>query len=276
MQDVPRNVTRRSPSIPRKLVHEGKFSFLPVYYLLTLSALGREGIRHSGSHRFADHIYRGESSGLGPIGRTIDSLLLRLPAARALRKRCTEAERVMRNVLEATEERTVRVLAVPCGIPRDLMNLVTSLEIENPSLLGRIEYHGMDVDFHVLNDAYRATTGCPIASLQFHRGDALCAKDYPAGFFDCVISTGLGEFLTARELEGFHSRVYDVLVPGGVFFTSASAREPWSARLLEMIELIAQYRTADEVSAALGGRPWRQIRCTEDRSGLQTFVRAVK
>jgi len=51
------NRTRQSASIPRRLVTEGKYHLLPVYALLTTSDLAREGIRNSGSFRFADHIY---------------------------------------------------------------------------------------------------------------------------------------------------------------------------------------------------------------------------
>ena len=249
---------------------------LPAYYLLSFSELGREGIEHSGSHRFADHVYRGRPSGRGIVGRKLDAVLLNLPAARAFRRRCTEAQRVMRSVLESRRGAPIRILAVPCGIPRDLLELATSLGNDAPSLLNRLEYHGMDVALEALCDAQRATADCPVASRQFHRGDALCAEDYPSGRFDCVISTGLGEFLDDEELTEFYARVYHVLAPGGVVFTSASAREPWSARFLEMIELVAHYRSADEFSTILAGQPWSRMWLTEDRSGLQTFVRAVK
>ena len=43
-----KNFTRRSPSIPRKLLRSGAVHLLPLYYLLRLSDLAREGIERSG------------------------------------------------------------------------------------------------------------------------------------------------------------------------------------------------------------------------------------
>jgi len=166
----PRNVTRRRASIARKLVRERSFHLLPVYYLLTLSDLGMEAIEHTGSHRFADHIYVGRPRGRTALGRWIDALLLAMPAARAFRRRCAEAQRAMRRVLEscAQSDTTVRVLAVPCGIPRDLIELVRTLEGSQPSLLQHLEYHGMDSDPDVLAEARKVAGECRIAATHFH------------------------------------------------------------------------------------------------------------
>ena len=95
------NRTRRSESIPRRLVAEGKYHLLPVYALLTTSDLAREGIRNSGSFRFADHIYRNEPSGRYGVGRVLDSVLLKLRGARSMRSRFFHSRReVIRAVRE--------------------------------------------------------------------------------------------------------------------------------------------------------------------------------
>ena len=95
------NRTRRSESIPRRLVAEGKYHLLPVYALLTTSDLAREGIRNSGSFRFADHIYRNEPSGRFGVGRVLDSVLLKLRGARSMRSRFFHSRR---EVLRAIRE----------------------------------------------------------------------------------------------------------------------------------------------------------------------------
>ncbi|HMG12637.1 MAG TPA: class I SAM-dependent methyltransferase [Gemmatimonadaceae bacterium] len=95
------NRTRRSESIPRRLVAEGKYHLLPVYALLTTSDLAREGIRNSGSFRFADHIYRNEPSGRYGVGRVLDSVLLKLRGARSMRSRFFHSRR---EVLRAIRE----------------------------------------------------------------------------------------------------------------------------------------------------------------------------
>ena len=81
------NRTPRPPSIPLSLVRRGRILDLPVYWLLRLSDLAREGLDHSGSFRFADHIYRGQPSGRTALGRWLDALLLSLPAAQSFRFR---------------------------------------------------------------------------------------------------------------------------------------------------------------------------------------------
>lgn len=274
---MPKNLTRRSPSIPRTLLRERAFHLLPVYYLLTRSDLGREAVEHSGSHRFADHIYVGTPSGRSALGRWIDARLLAMPAARAFRRRCQEAQRAMRHALEssADDDSTTRILAVPCGIPRDLLELVVTLRHEQPSLLRHLDYHGMDIDSAVLDEATAMTAECEIATAEFHQGNALSAVDYPRGPFNLVVSTGLGEFLQSDELVTFYRCVHAVLAPGGIFFTSGTARDPRSDMLLRVVELVTQYRSADELAQLLQRLPWRQVKLTRDRTGLQTLVTAV-
>src|SRR5919112_6682932 len=97
------NRTRRSASIPRRLVAERKYHLLPVYALLTTSDLAREGIRNSGSFRFADHIYRNEPSGRYGVGRVLDRVLLGLRGARSMRSRFLHSRR---ELMRAIEERS--------------------------------------------------------------------------------------------------------------------------------------------------------------------------
>ena len=235
-------------------------------------------MQHSGSHHFADHIYVGKPSGRTALGRWLDARLLAMPAARAFRRRCGKSQRAMQQVLESCGQGdgTVRILAVPCGIPRDLLDLVLTLRGRQASLLERLDYHGMDIDPEVLAEAMALTDACEVTSAHFHRGDALSAQEYPPGPFDLVVSTGLGEFLQPDELVTFYGHVHRVLRPGGVFFTSATARDSSSDLLLRMVELVTQYRSADEVQRLLQCLPWREVRLTRERSGLQTFVMATK
>jgi SAM-dependent methyltransferase len=273
-----RNFTRRSRSIPRKLLRQGALHLIPLYYLVNLSDLGREGIEHSGSFRFADHIYRGTPSGRTALGRWIDARLLAMPAAQAFRRRSEHAQGVVRLALESLPARThpLRVLGVPCGIPRDMINLSRGLRSENPALLSRIEYHGVDIDHRALAVASRLTAPCGLASAHYHLGDALNPDDYPRLKFHVVISTGLGEFLRDDELAAFYARVYDVLEPGATFYTSATARDWRSEVFLQMAELVTIYRDHGELERILRGLPWRRLVLSRDPSGLQTFVTAVK
>ena len=273
-----KNFTRRSRSIPRKLLRQGALHLVPLYYLLKLSDLGREGIEHSGSFRFADHIYRGTPSGRTRVGRWIDARLLAMPAAQAFRRRHEHAQAAVRLALESCPAgtRPLRVLAVPCGIPRDMIDLAGRLRSENPALLSRIEYHGLDIDHQALAVASRSTAQCGLVSPHYHLGDALNHDDYPRLKFQVVTSTGLGEFLRDDELAEFYACVYDVMESGATFYTSATARDWRSDVFLEMAELVTIYRGHGELERILRGLPWTRLVLSHDPSGLQTFVTAVK
>jgi len=272
------NRTRRSRSIPRKLLREGDIHLLPVFYLFNLSDLGREGIENSGSYRFADHIYRNEPSGRGPLGRWLDARMLASPPCAAFRRRYQRCVAEMRQALESfpAGERPLRVLAIPCGLPRDLTDLADVLRKDDPALLDRIAYHGLDVDPDLLKLAEQFTSSAPIPLKQFHQGNALLPETYPAGPFHCVVSTGLNEFLEVPQLEIFFRNVNERLVPGGTFYTSATRKERRSDTLMRAFELITRYRTTEELERILGNLPWSRLKLVQDESGLQTFVSAVK
>jgi SAM-dependent methyltransferase len=260
------------------LLRDGNLHLLPVYYILCLSELGREGIQNSGSFRFADHIYRDEPAGITPLGKWLDARLLALPATVAFRERYKQSQLAMRDALERFSDAPgpLRILAIPCGIPRDLKQMADTLERENPSLLERLTYVGMDLDPELLEVARRYLKDCSGRSKTLHRGNALVRAEYPEGKFHAIVSTGLGEFLTDEEICVFYRNVHEALTPGGTFYTSATAREGRSERLMRAFELYTQYRTADKLRILLGELPWKELSIKSDQSGLQSFVRATK
>ncbi len=271
------NQTRRSRSIPRKLLREGRVHLLPAFYLLNLSGLGHEGIANSGSYEFADHIYRSVASGRTRLGRWLDAVILSMPATRAFRLRYKKAQEEIRTALTAFgRDEPLRVLAVPCGLPRDLTELAATLAVEDPQLLARLHYVGMDVDPVLLEKAEAFATDCPAASNAFHHGNALLRDEYPAGSFHAVVSTGLGEFLDDAQLQTFYGNVFDILAPGGTFYTSATREEARSELMMRAFELNTSYRTSSQLEQILRHWPWRRLMITQDDSGLQSFVVATK
>ncbi len=272
------NLTRRSRSITRKLLREGRLHLLPVFFVLCLSDLCREGIANSGSHEFADHIYRSVPSGRTWLGRKIDAMVLSLPATRAFRERYKRAQQEIRTALEEFPDdgQPLRVLAIPCGLPRDMTELAAALTQENPALLARVQYMGMDVDPVLLEKATRFVDGSPLLNVRFHRGNALLAEDYPAGKFHAIVSTGLGEFLDDEQLATFYRNVFHALCDGGTFYTSATRAEASSDLLLRMFELETNYRAPADLERILRSLPWRRLVIAQDDSGLQSFVTAVK
>ena len=268
------NRTRRSRSIVRKLLREGNLHWLPIYALVMQSDLGREGIINSGSYRFADHIYRNQPSGRGPLGRWIDALFLSMPATQAFHRRYKRCQDGLRQVAAKIPPPTpIRVLAIPCGIPRDIAEFCEGLDGDVKS---RIHYYGMDLDPELLEIAKEWVTSLGLGTFKFFRGNALLTEDYPEGPFDFIVSTGLGEFLNANEIEVFYRNVHSVLAPGGVFYTSATRYEKRSESFLKTFELLTQYRTIDHLDALLNKLPWRNLKLIQDETGLQTYVHAVK
>jgi SAM-dependent methyltransferase len=267
----PVNRTRRTADLIAKFKREGRWHLIPLYYFLRLSDFAREGIENSGSHRFADHMYRAEQSGNGWLGRTLDRVLLNLRATRAMRSRCARAIEEMKFAFEAhAQSRPFRVLTVPCGIPRDVRDFASRVDA------GRIDYTGLDIDPAVVCAARDFLSKSTIRTTCSVEGDALNAATWPAGSFDFISSTGLGEFLDDRSLLVFYRNVHGALESGGTFYTSAAAEEPRSNWLLRAFEFDVHYRVQDDLERMLAPLAWRSIEFSHDSTGLQTFVRAVK
>ena len=276
----PANFTRQSADFVEKFRREHHYHLIPLYYLLRLSDFAREGMEHSGSYRFADHMYRGIPSGRGPLGRWLDAVLLGLPASRSMRQRCFESRNAMlrafRQHMRAENAEPFRVLTVPCGLPRDVRDFADRIAGEDPDLVSLIDYTGMDIDPRVVDEAGRFLSNSAIPEPTLQIGDALNFEDFPVAQPHFISSTGLGEFLDDPDLAKFYDHVFDCLAPGGVFFTSAAAQGNGSEKLLRAFELNVRYRTATELDPLLRRKPWNTVRYTRDAIGLQTFVTAVK
>jgi SAM-dependent methyltransferase len=282
------NRTRRSESIPRRLVAEGKYHLLPVYALLTTSDLAREGIRNSGSFRFADHIYRNEASGRYGVGRVLDRVLLKLRGARSMRSRFFHSRReVLRAIREMADDALVRlrldaetkadqtiVLSVPCGIARDLLEVAETLWMIEPALYDHVAFIGVDLDPEAL-DLSRALTREHF-KFDFRCVDALGRGALPEDV-DVIVSLGFGEFLSDDVLLDFYRRCHAALRGEGRFITSAMDRDRISDYLArELAELHTHYRSTEHLTELLKSAGFEKIRTTRDKVGLQTLAVAEK
>lgn len=267
------NRTRSAPSIPAKLRSEGKLHLVPVYHLLRLSDLAREGIENSGSYRFADHIYAGRPSGRFGIGRLLDAMLLRLPSARALRERYVQAKIAIRARAEraAAAGRNVRILAVPCGLGRELFEAHDELE---GGARVHLEGYGLDFDDELVA-GLRERVDREGRPFEFLRGDAFDPGAFPAGRFDLIISTGFTEFLDDEETVRHYAILREKLAPDGTLFASAMKRHGLSDYLLRnLADLHTHYRDADRLRALCRAAGYGSIR--QRCFGLQTIVFAER
>ncbi|MDB6079725.1 MAG: hypothetical protein JWO82_3472 [Akkermansiaceae bacterium] len=267
----PANFTRQTADLAAKFRRNGQWHLLALYHLLQWSDFSREGIARSGSYRFADHLYRNEASGRGWFGRWLDRRMLNLPSARGMRGRYLKAIEELERELKGRSG-PLRMLALPCGIPRD----VSELAFRDPAAARRIEYTGMDLDPEVVLAAREHLAGVPLKSAAFLEGNALEATSYPEGKFDFIVSTGLGEFLPDEELGTFYRNVFEALTDGGVFFTSATDFEKRSDFMMRAFEMKAHYRGRGQLERILRLLPWRELVIEKDETGLQSLVRGVK
>lgn len=274
------NRTRVSPSIPRRLIRDGKWLLLPLYALLRTSDLAREGIDNSGSWRFADHIYRGRPSGRFVVGTALDALLLSLPSSRSFRLRYLFVRRELERRLPALVEehdRRVTVLSVPCGIPRDLAEAAASLRSRQELSPGAVRFVGIDLDPESLAAGRALLERLGVAEdFDLLEGDAFERSRFPQPL-DIVTSTGFGEFLDDQQLRRFLEQCRDALAAGGVMLITAAERHRLSDYMLrELGEIRVHYRGRDELDALLRSAGFNDVRTATDRRGLQTFAVAGK
>ena len=273
------NRTRRSASIPKSLIRRGRLLDLPIYYVLRMSDLAREGLEHSGSHRFADHIYRSEPSGRGIVGRWLDGRLLALPAVRSFRHRYLAARNELSlfliDRLKQPGDRPVHVLSVPCGIPRELADAADLVRWRLGALPDRLVFHGYDLDREVLDEAIRFARDRGLRTFRAHHGDALDRAAYLQSF-DYITCTGLAEFLDDRQLAELYGIFFEILDNGGRLFTSAMQRRRLSEYLLQIAEIRTYYRGADDIHRLIEPVGFADVRTRRDELQLQTIVVATK
>ena len=278
------NRTRKSESIPRRLLREGKVHLLPIYALMRTSDLAREGIEHSGSYRFADHVYRNEPSGRFGVGRALDAVLLRMRGARSMRNRFHHARNEIVGGARALSAHAAsdpamanvpfRVLSIPCGIARDLVLAAHTLERDLPDLYSRSTFFGIDLDPTPLQLSRELARND--AHFFFTRGDALDPATYPSEL-DVITSTGLGEFLDDELLVRFFRNCHDRLRAGGTFVTSGMQPDRVADYLMrQLAELHAHYRRPDEIIRRLHEAGFHEVSTRQDSVGLQTLVVARK
>jgi SAM-dependent methyltransferase len=250
-----------------------------LYYFLRSSDLAREGLDHSGSHRFADHIYRAEPSGRGALGRWLDARLLQLPAARAFRHRYVAArDTIAAFVLQrlaAGDQQPLAILSVPCGIPRELVEAAALVRAQLGRLPCHVSFIGLDLDDDVLAEASRFAADAGLTGFRTVRGDALDRAAYPDAA-DLITCTGLAEFLDEDRAAALYRVLFDVLKPDGLLVTSGMRRRRLSDYLLRLAELRTYYRGDAELRRLLAPLPFRDVRTTVDATGIQTIVTARK
>lgn len=273
------NKTRTSASIPERLLREGRFYLLPLYWVMRLSYLAREGVERSGSFRFADHIYKFEADGDFGIGVALDWVVLRLPSSRSFRNRYLSAvKEIVKHARELAPQRDrINILSIPSGLPREMRDAADILRRESPEVYAKCQFHGMDLDTEPLGLSMPFVTEKGHAEkFTFKQGDALKPDDFPKDM-DIVTSTGLADFLNDEQLEVFFRNVHAVLRPGGVLHSTGMKPHGLSDWLMRnLAELHTQYRDMDSMERCAEKAGFSRIRLAYDDVGIQTLMVARK
>jgi methyltransferase family protein len=267
------NRTRRTASIPRRLLREGKLHLLPVYYLGLTTELGKEAIHNSGSYDFADHIYANRPAGRFLIGYALDAIFLNLKPARSFRSRYLSARREIQQLILDRQD-PVEVLAVPCGLARELFDVSAWLTGARGGRQARLS--GMDLDHGLVSRLVQASRRRG-AGIDFVCGDALSVAAYPKQEFDGIVSLGFTEFLNDTQAGTFYGVAYSKLKPGGRLITSGMRPHKLSDYLLRNVaDLQTHYRSAESLRGLAKRAGFAEISSYEDRTGLQTMLIAVR
>lgn len=267
------NRTRRSDSLPRALLRRGRVLALPLYAALRRSDLAREGFDHSGSFRFADHIYRNEPSGTGAFGRWLDARLLALPAVRSFRNRYLASRDELAAFLRerAGSAEPVDVLSVPCGIPRELADGYAAFRAAGAPAPLRLTFHGLDLDPAVLETASAFAAVRGLEPFVTHHGDAFDRAVYPPAV-DFITCTGLAEFLDDERLAELYGIFAERLRPGGMLVTSGMRGRPVSDYLLRLAEITIHHRTPADLERLARTAAFSRIETRTDDVGLQAIM----
>jgi hypothetical protein len=267
------NRTRRSSSLPLALLRRGRVLGLPLYAALRRSDLAREGFDHSGSYRFADHIYRGEPSGRGAFGRWLDARLLSLPAVRSFRSRFEASRDELTAFLDeraGTADR-LDILSAPCGIPRELVEGYRAFREQRSSAPSKLTFHGLDLDRLALDEAARFAAQGGLAPFVAHHGDLFDPAAYPPAA-DFITCTGIAEFLDDTRLATLYRIFFERLRPGGVFVTSGMRGRPLSDYLLRLAEMTIRYRTAADLERLARPVGFSRVETRVDELGIQAIL----
>jgi hypothetical protein len=205
------------------------------------------------------------------LGRALDRLLLALPSARSFRNRYRLSVRLALREMRRRLRRQahVDVLTVPSGVARDLARLSRLMGADG----ARVRCHALDLDPEALRQAVRLATAAGVAPPLCHQGDIFDPSAYPP--VDIVLCSGITEFLPDADAVRLFRVIACAASPDGALITTATARHPFSAYLLEQLaDLRTHYRTSAELGSLLLRAGYTIEEIGRDPAGYQTIALA--
>lgn len=267
------NKTRRSTSIPKKLLKKKQLHLLFAYGLMKLSYLGNEGIENSGSYLFADHIYQAKPVGKYGFGKLIDSALLQLPSSRSFRNRYRHSrDNIVKAVI--TDGKKI-IVSVPSGIPRDVVEAAKIIRQQSETVYRRTKFICIDLDPDVKQFGTKFANQEGV-NIDFVTADAFDKSSYPEKV-DFISSLGFTEFLDDGLMLNFLNHCHDILMANGQFVSSCTMNHKLSTYLMKNVgELEATYRELNQVEQLLNSSKLTLDAIAKDKVGYQVLYVARK
>ncbi|WP_246260647.1 class I SAM-dependent methyltransferase family protein [Streptomyces typhae] len=199
----------------------------------------RTGYRYGfDSGTMLDYVYVNRARGVLGVGRLVDRVYLNAVGWRAVRARRALLEDVLREQLDARQDREVLVLDVAAGPGRYLQDLAAEY---GP---GRLRVVCRDLVPAGLRQGERLARERGLSHVSYEIGDALDPKEPDAGAPDVVVVSGLYELLLDDEaIRESVERLRWLLAPGGTLVFTTQTRHP-------QLDLIAN------VLPNRNGQPW--------------------
>lgn len=235
--------------------------------------LASEGINNSGSYRFADYIYDGNPRSRNVIGRVLDKFFLGIESARAMRSRYVYSKQeLVSSILRAYEQRKqIDILAVPCGLARELFEIADELEARAPDVLRFVRFHGIDLDRHLI-DILQERANQSRAPMRFTVGDALDDSVYYQNF-DVILSTGFTEYLPDHLVNAFFEVVQEHLKPDGLFVTCGMHAHRKTRHIVDGLAAThVTFRKSNEIKELALASGLQVLSLYHDTTGLQTML----
>ena len=246
------------------------------------SRLGRKVIfGHVGRGSFVDYVYKSKGSGYTRLGALVDAVLLRLPAAKATRRKMEQICGMLQDEIERNlkANRMTKIVDIGSGPARYLVEVTRGKRKEE------LQAICLDIDKTSLKYGRRIGKDCPV---EYRFGDLKKMVHYRRlseriGWRPniAVVATSF-DFVDDGAVRKSLEEIYKCLEPGGILLVVSQADNP-SRSLLENLtlfhkrqNLLTRYRKPPVIKRWMTEAGFKNISIRLDKWGMYSFCRGVK
>jgi hypothetical protein len=273
-------LVNESPSIKEEMGARVQREFLP-YLLQTRSGerMYSKPRGYAGDYLTIEWVYRNRPEGTGRLGPLLDSAILDLPAARAVRNRRGLLSKEILDTLSKSETRPVRVTSLASGPAREIFDVLDRLD--DPK---QLQSTLIDIDLqalaHVSDMLEKRTLKRHMNLLHGNLVYLATGKQsFDISNQDLVYSIGLIDYFEDQFVVLLLNYVFGLLKPGGkAILGNVHVNDPCGAFIHYVLDWKIIRRTEEDMnrlfSASRFGRPCTAIRFEE--AGINMFAECIK